>query len=86
MSTKVALKMALKVALKEKIIQIIRLDDKITIQKMSEMTGVSVRTLKRRINEIPEIRYVGSGYSGHWEIVDDSSRCSAEGRESFCRD
>ena len=60
-------------ALKEKIIQIIRLDDKTTIQKISEMTGVSVRTLKRRINEIPNLRYVGSGYSGHWEIVGETA-------------
>ncbi|MBR4518868.1 MAG: winged helix-turn-helix domain-containing protein [Victivallales bacterium] len=60
-------------ALKGKIIQIIRHDDKITIQKISEMTGVSVRTLKRRINEIPEIRYVGSGYSGHWELLEGTN-------------
>ena len=49
-------------AIKDKIIQIIRLDDKTTIQKISEMTGVSVRTLKRRISEIPNLRYAGTGY------------------------
>jgi Predicted transcriptional regulator containing an HTH domain and an uncharacterized domain shared with the mammalian protein Schlafen len=55
----------------ERIIQIIRNNHKITIQEISNRTGVSVRTLKRRIALIPNIKYVGSGYSGHWEIVDD---------------
>ena len=57
--------------LKERLLQIIRKDGKVTIQKISEMTGVSVRTLKRRISEIPCIKYVGSGYSGHWEITEE---------------
>ena len=55
----------------ERIIQIIRNNHKITIQEISNRTGVSVRTLKRRIALIPNIKYIGSGYSGHWEIVDD---------------
>ncbi len=57
--------------LTERIIQIIRNNNKITIQEISNRTGVSVRTLKRRIALISNIRYVGSGYSGHWEVVDD---------------
>ena len=55
----------------ERIIQIIRNNHKITIQEISNRTGVSIRTLKRRIALIPNIKYIGSGYSGHWEIVDD---------------
>ena len=57
--------------LTERIIQIIRNNHKITIQEISNRTGVSVRTIKRRIALIPNVKYVGSGYSGHWEIVDD---------------
>ena len=30
--------------------------------------GVSVRTVKRRIKEMNNINYVGSGFSGHWEL------------------
>ena len=55
----------------ERIIQIIRNNNKITIQEISNRTGISLRTLQRRIPLIPNVKYIGSGYSGHWEIVDD---------------
>ena len=57
--------------LTERIIQIIRNNYKITIQEISNRTGLSLRTLQRRIPLIPNVKYIGSGYSGHWEIVDD---------------
>ena len=59
------------VKLEERIIQLIRNDNKISVKKISELTGVSVRTLRRRIAEIPTLHYVGSGYSGHWEITEE---------------
>ena len=37
---------------------------------MAAITGVSIRTIRRRIAEMPNVKYVGSGYSGHWEITD----------------
>ena len=57
-------------ALKERIIQIISVNEKITVREISEMTGVSVRTLRRRLGEMHNVRYIGSGYSGHWEVQD----------------
>ena len=27
-------------------------------------------TIKRHIAKMPHIHFVGSGYSGHWEVVD----------------
>ena len=27
-------------------------------------------TIKRHLAKMPHIRYVGSGYSGHWEVLD----------------
>jgi ATP-dependent DNA helicase RecG len=27
-------------------------------------------TIKRHLAKMPNIRYVGSGYSGHWEVLD----------------
>lgn len=41
------------------------------LKKMSEATGVSVRTIKRRIAAMPNEQFVGRGFSGHWEIKDD---------------
>ena len=47
----------------------IRSNPNITTVNLSKMSGVSVRTIKRRIAGMPNVRYVGSGYSGHWEII-----------------
>ena len=47
----------------------IRSKPNITTVNLSKMSGVSVRTIKRRIAGMPHIRFVGSGYSGHWEII-----------------
>ena len=47
----------------------IRSNPNITTVNLSKMSGVSVRTIKRRIAGMPNIRFVGSGYSGHWETI-----------------
>ena len=57
--------------LEDRLIQMIRSNEKTSIKKMSEATGVSVRTIKRRISEMPNVQFVGRGFSGHWEIKDD---------------
>ncbi len=58
-------------ALRDSIVHIINKDSRVTLQKMSEITGVSVRTLKRRISEMPAVKYIGSGYSGHWCVTEN---------------
>ena len=44
-------------------------DDKISTEQMSKILEVSTRTIKRHIKEMNNIKYIGSGYSGHWEIL-----------------
>lgn len=34
---------------------------------LAKKAGVSVKTIQRALNEIDDLKYVGSGYSGHWE-------------------
>ena len=34
---------------------------------MTKKAGVSVKTIQRALNEIDDLKYVDSGYSGHWE-------------------
>ena len=41
---------------------------KTTTKELAKMSGYSVATIKRRIAKMQDLRYVGSGYSGHWEI------------------
>ncbi len=53
------------------IVRLIREDNKISTESIAEKLSLSSKTIKRRIAKMPNIRYVGSGYSGHWEVVDD---------------
>ena len=45
----------------------IKLNNKISRQMLAKKAGVSVKTIQRAISEIGDLKYVGSGYSGHWE-------------------
>lgn len=45
---------------------------KITTEELANLSGKTSKTIKRHIAKMPHIKYVGSGYSGHWEITDNS--------------
>ena len=54
-------------------VQILKLmcaNDKISTESIAKILGVSSKTIKRHIKEMDNVRYIGSGYSGHWEIID----------------
>lgn len=51
-----------------KIVKMIKYNNKISTEKMALELNVSSRTIKRHIKEMGNLRYVGSGFSGHWEI------------------
>ena len=51
------------------IINLIKIDGKVSTEQMSNIFEVSTRTIKRHIKEMNNIKYIGSGYSGHWEIL-----------------
>ena len=48
----------------------IKKDPNISTGKLAELAKVSVSTIKRRISKHGGIKFVGSGFSGHWEIED----------------
>ena len=52
------------------ILELIGANDKISTESIAKTLGVSSKTIKRRIKEMDNVRYIGSGYSGHWEIFD----------------
>lgn len=54
--------------LEDILLEIMKDNNNATVKEMSKITGASIRTIKRRIAELPNVKYVGSGYSGHWEI------------------
>jgi len=46
----------------------VRSNNKITRKGISEEAGVSMKTIERTIKEIANLRYVGIGKHGHWEL------------------
>lgn len=58
--------------LEEKIISLIKANPKISRKDIATATQTSPRTIARRIKEMNDkIRFVGSGYSGHWEVTEN---------------
>lgn len=49
----------------------IRQNPKITTAELAEMSGRTSKTIKRHLAKMEHIQFVGSGYSGHWEIKDN---------------
>ena len=42
---------------------------KITTEELAHLSGKSIITIKRHLAKLKHINFVGSGYSGHWEII-----------------
>ena len=59
-----------KIALAEFIKEKIRGNDKITRKMIANEAGVSIKTIERVIKEIDNIKYVGRGSNGHWELIE----------------
>ena len=55
-------------SIEEKIISLIKENDKITRLKMAELLGVSKPTIERETKWSNKIKYVGSSKGGHWEV------------------
>lgn len=51
---------------------LIKNNSQISTEEMAELLNVSARTIKRHIKDMPEVSFIGSGYSGHWEIMESS--------------
>ena len=52
------------------ILELIQNNPKISRSEIAEQIGKSVKTIERRLAEMENIvKFIGSGYSGHWEII-----------------
>ena len=56
--------------LDNKILELIRKNNRVTAESIAAEIGVSSKTVKRHIKRMDYIKYIGSGYSGHWEIIE----------------
>ena len=50
------------------IVTLIKNNPKITREDIALQLNLSVKTIGRYIAKMPNIKYIGSGYSGYWEI------------------
>ena len=51
----------------------IRKNPKVTTEELATLSGYTSKTIKRHINKLAHIKYVGRGYSGHWEIIENNA-------------
>ena len=52
----------------EKIIAMIKKNPQVSTAAMAKELGIGIATVKRKIKKMPNVIYIGSGYSGHWKI------------------
>ena len=55
----------------ERILELIVENPKVTRRVMAEKLNISVRTLQRVLNEMPDVQYIGTGINGHWEVTEN---------------
>ena len=55
-----------------KILALIKKDNKISTEKLGMTLGVSYKTIRRHIKAMGNVRYIGRGFSGHWEVDNQS--------------
>ena len=55
----------------ERILEMIRRNDRITREQMASELSVSLRTIQRILQTLDQVEYVGKGKNGHWTIKGD---------------
>ena len=56
--------------LEETIITAIKANAKVSREEIAQKAHVSSKTIARQINKMRDkIKFVGRGYSGHWEVI-----------------
>lgn len=58
--------------IENKIKNIIKNDIKVRRKNIALIIGVSEKTITRYIKEITDIKYVGKGKNGHWELINQT--------------
>ena len=56
--------------LAEIIVEEIQKNNKVTREQIAGIANVSKKTVERELKKMNNVRYVGSGSNGHWEIID----------------
>ena len=54
--------------LKDHIFELIKHNPKITRQNIAEILNINIKTVARKLKQLPNVHYIGSAKNGHWEI------------------
>lgn len=57
-------------ALQELIVKLIKENSKVTKKQIAKEGSVSEKTVERQMKKMTNVKYIGRGHSGHWEIVE----------------
>ena len=52
----------------KKVIELIKMNPKVTRKQMAKELDISIRSLQRILNEMDSVYFVGRGINGHWEV------------------
>ena len=55
--------------LSDVIIAAIRANPRVTRAEMASQAGVTIKTISRKLKDMPNVRHVGSSKTGRWEII-----------------
>ncbi len=60
----------------QRILEYVKGDDTISTEKIAENLNISAVTVKRHIKQMKNVRYIGVGRHGHWEVdnAEDANR------------
>lgn len=49
----------------------VRKNKKITRQSMADKLNINIKIISKHIKEIPNLKYIGKGINGHWELLEN---------------
>ena len=71
--------------LADAIIAAINANPHVTRAEMASQVGVTIKTIPRKLKDMPNVRYVGSSKTGRWEIVVQQPSAPQEGKYSVSK-
>ena len=52
------------------ILEMIRANNKVTRDELAKKAGVSKKTIERKLKEMKNVEYIGTGRHGYWQLIE----------------
>ena len=50
--------------------EMIRANNKVTRDELAKKAGVSKKTIERKLKEMKNVEYIGTGRHGYWQLIE----------------